>query len=183
MNPIAPRFALLACVTLAFSIGCGGQVSTSDPDPAPVPAGGGPGTNDPGSPSDPSAPSGPQGVAGIVGEYGYELPPGPYKTATAHAAANAATYEFDCMQGNSGPIVPDATGAFSTKGSLTSVGGPTTTYGDVTFSGTVIGDTLTLTVAWPSTETTSTGTKQVTDTYGPVTLTKGLVPTLWPGCI
>jgi hypothetical protein len=87
------------------------------------------------------------------------------------------------MRGDSGPIVPDASGAFSVQGTLVDTGGPETTHRDVTFAGTATKSTITLTVSWPTTMDTATGPKPYTMTFGPVALTKGVVPTHWPGCI
>jgi hypothetical protein len=153
--------------------GCGGSSAPVDTQPAPAP------THVPDNPA-PPPPSGPP----TIGDYGYESPPNVYDGATASASSTAAAFHFQCRNGNTGPIVTDAAGHFSLKGTVDSVGGgPTPTISDVTFSGTITGDTMTLTVAWPITLTNANGEHPSTQTYGPVALTKGVVPTRQPGCI
>jgi hypothetical protein len=125
---------------------------------------------------------GPSGPA-LVGDFGYESPPPTFQAATVHAEASAATYSFQCMHGDSGPIRPDATGAFTASGSLSTTGGALRTFSDVTFSGTVQGEILTLNATWQTTTTTSAGTEPYTETFGPVTMTKGTAPTRFPGCV
>lgn len=189
ISRLASSFVVVA-VALGFasSLGCGGSVSpeptssSKGPGGAPTAA---PSPTDPApSPTQPPAQPAPTPAPGaILGNYGYESPPGTYGAASASASATAATYDFQCMQGDSGPIVPDANGAFTAHGTLTTSGGRTMTIKDVTFTGTVTGDAFTLTATWPTTVTTSDGTHPSTDAFGPVTLTKGVVPTRWPGCI
>lgn len=177
-----------AALGIAASVGCGGSVSpeptssskgpgaaptATQADPAPSP------TQPPAQPAQPAQPA----PGTILGDYGYESPPGTYGAATVTAAAASASYDFQCMQGDSGAIVPDASGAFTAHGTLTTSGGRIQTISNVTFTGTVSGGAMTLTVTWPTTITTKDGTQPSTDTFGPVTLTKGVVPTRWPGCI
>jgi hypothetical protein len=122
-------------------------------------------------------------LGALVGAYGYESSPVLYDAASVTTSSTAATYDFQCLHGETGPIRPDARGAFSIGGSLVPKGGLVRTISNVTFSGVVSGDTMTLTVTWPTTIITATGEKPDTSTFGPVTLTKGLAPTRWPGCI
>jgi hypothetical protein len=159
------RFSFL-CACAAFAFGCGGAVATPTPDPAPVDPGPGPTSH----------------ASPLVGDFGYQSP-AEYDAATVRATATTASFTFQCMKGDTGAIVPDASGAFSVSGQVVTTGGGIVTIPNVTFSGTVSGDTMRLTVAWLTTEETPTGVKPYPETYGPVTLTKGVVPDRWPGCI
>lgn len=154
---------------LALTAACGGHTSSGVGDPAP-------------SATTPNPPPGPTS-GGIVGDYGYDGPPSTYEAATIKATDTSAAFQFQCMRGETGPIVPDASGKFTLSGSLTTTGGAIHTISNVTFTGTVEGDTMTFGASWPSTMTTSNGTQPYTETYGPITLTKGLVPERQPGCI
>jgi len=84
------------------------------------------------------------------------------------AGSSQATYDFACEHGVSPAIVPDASGAFTVQGTAVPTGGaiPTGPAPEATFSGTVSGDTITLTI-------TVSGNPTV---FGPFTLAKGVVP-------
>lgn len=119
-----------------------------------------------------------------MGDFGHQDPsPSNYDGAAIHATSTGATFDFQCMHADASALVVDASGAFESQGTLVTTGGLITSYPDAKFTGTVSGDTLTLTASWQSTVTTSTGTMPYTETYGPVTFIKNLVPTRTAGCI
>ena len=186
-------FALL--LPVAFALGglslaaCGGEVVSSPPESTnPQPAKPQPSDPQPGAPqpSDPQPgpqPSGPVANA-LVGNFGHQgAAPNDYDGATIAATATAAAFDFQCMHADTNPIVVDASGAFTTQGTVTSTGGPEESFPNAKFTGTVDGNTLTVTASWQTTVTTSTGTMPYTLTYGPATFTKGLVPSRQAGCI
>jgi hypothetical protein len=179
MTSCRSAFALVLPVAFAVSglslVACGGEVAPSAPESTnPEPANPPPGTPQPGAP---------QGSA-LVGTFGHESPPPmSYDTATVVATATAATFEFQCMRGDTSAVTVDASGAFTAHGTLSTTGGFLQSFPDATFTGTVEGNTLTLTATWQTTITSSTGTMPYTETYGPVTFTKGVVPTHQIGCI
>ncbi len=150
---------IAAALSVASLVGCGGAVATKEVPPADAA----------------TAPSTDAASSAFTGEFGYQGLNGSYDAAEVTASINAATYDFDCLHGNTGPIVLDANGAFSTQGTLVTTGGEIETFPNATFAGTVAGGSLVLTVSW--------STSSSADSYGPVTFTKDLVPTQWAGCI
>lgn len=167
--------SLLLVVALATA--CGGGVS----DPTPAPTGTTPAP--PGSSAPPSTPAQPPPAGALSGDYGHEGESGRDVAASLAAQGTGASYRFNCFSGQSSTIVPRADGTFSVTGSLTSLGGPVETIDDVTFSGTVSGDTIVFTASWASTITTQNGTQPYTETFGPYTVVKGVTPTQWTPCI
>jgi hypothetical protein len=120
----------------------------------------------------------------IDGSFGYEPSDmQDYQSATVSASDTQASYQFSCMDGTSAAIAPDANGAFSVRGTLTELGGQGGTFSNVTFAGSVDGDTITFTASFPTTLTTDNGTQPYTEVFGPYVVTKGVNPTRWPGCI
>jgi hypothetical protein len=168
-----PSFLFSIAALLAIPSGaCGGGVSS---EPVPQPS-----------------------SSGLAGDYGYESPGSAYAAAKAGVRLSGVSYDFlgdapvgfgstatfQCIHGESGPIVPDANGAFTAQGTLTTTStAAIVTHSNVTFSGTASANILVLTASWPSTITTSTGAQASTETVGPMTLTRGVVPTQYPGCI
>jgi hypothetical protein len=121
MMQIVPAAALLLSFPLLAA--CGGAVESTDsssPDGGPAP------------------------VGALQGHWGED---DQAHHAQLDAAANGATYLFDCMQGSSAAIVPADDGTFSVKGTAIPTGGyiPPTPY-PATFTGTVSGTNVTLTV-------------------------------------
>ena len=189
-------------VSVVFAAGalslpaCGGEVEPTGSHPSdPAPGTPQPGSPDPGAPqpgpttptTPPTGPAtpqpSPQGNA-LVGDFGHQDPaPASYDGATIHATSTGATLDFQCMHADASALVVDASGAFEGEGTLSTTGGVLTSYPGAKFTGTVSGDTLTLTATWQTTVTTSTGTMPYTETYGPVTFTKNLVPQRRAGCI
>jgi hypothetical protein len=195
MTPsVRSSFASLL-VSVVFAAGalslsaCGGEVEPTGPHPSdPAPGAPQPGSPDPGAPQPgPTAPATPQPSPQgnpLVGDFGHQDPaPASYDGATIHATSTGAALDFQCMHADASALIIDPSGAFEGQGTLTTTGGLLTSYPDAKFTGTVSGDTLTLTVTWPTTLTTSTGTMPYTETYGPATFTKNLVPKRSAGCI
>jgi hypothetical protein len=173
---------------------CGGEVAPSPPESTnpqgddPQPGGPQPGSSQPSgsqptSPPTAPPPTAPQGSV-LVGSFGHQSPsPNDYDGASVDATATGATFDFQCMHGETSALIVDATGAFTAQGSLTTTGGVIQSYPDAKFTGTVAGNTLTLTATWQTTITSKDGTMPYTETYGPQTFTKDLVPKRQAGCI